>query len=267
MTSTHLSGVWLPRLDVGQCQCPSLSHITRANSQGVEEVSASHRQPLCGAGRSERVIQITIQHGPGLVRRSCAVFIVIEMELLTCSLVHRNINLSLISDKQHVITDLRSRPNVMARLPPIAVVAHWCYFVLLSWSPQPSSGLGRDNNHPNLIILHPYCSPSNIWTLFVVLLLLCPNLFGFCNLNSNRRIFNLSVSCKYHLYKLYQIPNPMFWYCERMGPRSQGRRGVATRPVSPVSLQEPAPTPTCENYIDIVTVPQQLCTACERERR
>ena len=108
MTSTHLSGVWLPRLDVGQCQCPSLSHITRANSQGVEEVSASHRQPLCGAGRSERVIQITIQHGPGLMRRSCAVFIVIEMELLTCSLVHRNINLSLISDKQHVITDLRS---------------------------------------------------------------------------------------------------------------------------------------------------------------
>ena len=70
------------------------------------------------------MIQITIQHGPGLVRRSCAVFIVIEMELITCSLVHRNINLSLISDKQHVITDLRSRPNVMARLPPIAVVAH-----------------------------------------------------------------------------------------------------------------------------------------------
>ena len=53
----------------------------------------------------------------------------------------------------------------MSRLHPLTLLPIDVILLLLPpWRPQPQQWAGRDNNRLNLIILHPYCSPSRIST-------------------------------------------------------------------------------------------------------
>lgn len=94
-----------------------------------------------------------------------AVFIHIAQ--FTCVSIFRNI-LSKVIVRCPVTTGPVSGP--MSRLHPLTLLPIDVILLLLLRPPQPQQWVGRDNNNnPNRIILHPYCSPSRILTPLKVL--------------------------------------------------------------------------------------------------
>ena len=113
-----------------------------------------------------------------------------------------------------------STQGLMSRLHPLMLLPIDVILLLLPRPPQPQQWAKRDNNHPNLIILHPYCSPFCIFTP----LRSCLRsrsvsshlyLFGFCE-QKIKLSFNLNF-----------YPNNLI--LQRMRPRSQGRWGEVWR--------------------------------------
>ena len=154
----------------------------------MEEVITRRSVCVAGsAGESERVLQIARQPQPELItrpslilivqRRSCGGVIIMSpshtkpsLYTLRSSLVSpfSGISLSKVIVRCPVTTGPVSGP--MSRLHPLTLLPIDVILLLLLRPPQPQQWVGRDNNNnPNRIILHPYCSPSRILTPLKVL--------------------------------------------------------------------------------------------------
>ena len=111
-----------------------------------------------------------------------------------------------------------STQGLMSRLHPMMLLPIDVILLLLPRPPQPQQWAKRDNNHPNLIILHPYCSPFCILTPLRSCLRSVSShlyLFDFCE-QKIKLSFNLNF-----------YPNNLI--LQRMRPRSQGRWGEVWR--------------------------------------